>query len=940
MAEIWQNVAGRILSVTIIAALALVVVCLMLWFRHKQVNKAPEEEVRDINYLRKARREELGPVSSRVFRDMLDRYIPHDLVPYSIQSTYRMDIEAILNQLAGAGGGFVFVGEVGTGKSSLLQYMAYMLGQRVAAADGVLPYVFYDMADTYDLEQALRRWKKELSGSSGMTVFIDNFDRSGVLSHMSVTSAIDRIVFYIQTELTENVNGLVIATRPDVLPHDWGHVEWLEFGGRENIALSFFRLCPLSERKIRLFFQRVSPSSAKYGIDEYLVKMKPSIFSWPMALDYADQLLQGYGITGLKGVETRAETLKRIIYLQFKREYYAYKDRSGASVAEDLSQDDYVALAQDFVWKMIRLMLAKNRAYILKEEIEALSGARYNGLESKVVTNLMRRGSRERKKDGLYTFVHLAFFELLAASYLLNEADYEERSRWLHHRKFSGIRFFYYELLRQAELVPAKLWDDLRDWRANISDDPETTVEEVAIYWPFVDSVRCQQYYFEQGGLQELVLHREVDFSGQSIPNLKDIEKLGRVEYLDVSGATVRNLSPLLRLRGLKGLDARNTGITWRNNLMLLEELPLETLAISTNSRGLFEKLMELPLRRIFIETAAYGELHLDIWQARQNGRFVAPTKRTRIDEMEERWRMPRTVDEIPILCAVFELEWECFDRIKNAEATYWNGLMLASCLYKQDETDKNEESYELFRRLTPYLNERADHVGMQYHYQYGIVLFQRRDYEEALFHWKTVYESSQVGLDQKVRDTVGRQMIQLYLRCGRYDEAELIGAELTVQRAMAPEAVQKNHMDKRYQEGAAFVERRDYEKAEEYILESLQMAERYEGGEQASVWFWQYHLLVVLLNRTERVSLTHSYFQKMEDFLRQMEKEGSVDTKDARSAFRTERMTTLWLQQKYDEAYLGAHEILTFPNVNRSAREAAQGVIDQYRLLQQNEAI
>ncbi|MDR0433629.1 MAG: hypothetical protein LBH21_01030, partial [Gracilibacteraceae bacterium] len=759
----------------------------------------------------------------------------------------------------------------------------------------------------------------------------------GVLSQMSVTSAIDRVVYYIQTELAENVTGLVIATRPDVLPHDWGQVEWLEFGGRENIALSFFRLCPLSERKIRLYFQRVSPSSSRYGIDEYLVKMKPSIFAWPMALEYADQLLQGYGITGLKGVETRAETLKRIIYLRFKREYFTYKERPGASVAEDLSQDDYVALAQDFVWKMIRLMLTENRAYILKEEIEALSAARYNGLESKVVTTLMRQGLRERKRDGMYTFVHLAFFELLAASYLLNEATYEERSLWLHHRQFSGIRFFYHELLRQAELVPVKLWDDLRDWRADMPEDTETTVEEVAIYWPFVDSVRFQQYYFEQNDLRELVLYGEVDFSGRTLSNLKNIEKLGRVEYLDVSDVPVRNLSPLLRLRGLRGLDLRNTGIQWRGNLPYLEELTLETLAVSTNASALLEKLLKLPLRRIYIETAAYSDLYLDIWQARQNGRFVAPTKRTRIDEMEERWRMPRSEDEIPILCAVFELEWECFDRINNAEATYWNALMLAACLYKQDETDKNEENYELFRRLAPYLDDRTDHVGMQFHYQYGILLSHRKDIEEALYHLKMVYESSQVGLEQKVRDTVGRKMIDLHERCGRREEAEIIAAQLTLQRAMVPEAVQKVHMDARYQEGAVFVERRDYKKAEEYIQESLRMAERYEGGERASVWFWQYHLLVVLLNRTNRMNFTYPHFQRMEAFLHQMEKEGAGDVIDARNALKTEQMMTLWMQGNSDEAYYVAHDVLAAPNVNHSAREAAQSIIDQYR---RNEAI
>jgi hypothetical protein len=609
-------------------------------------------------------------------------------------------------------------------------------------------------------------------------------------------------------------------------------------------------------------------------------------------------------------------------------------------VAEDLSQDDYVALAQDFVWKMIRRMLAKNRAYIMKEEIEELGTVRYQGLNSMVVKNLMRRGSRERKLDGVFTFVHIAFFELLVASYLLNEAEYEEQSRWLHHRKFSGIRLFYYELLRQAELVPENLWDDLSNWRAVMPEDSSVTVEEVAVYWPFVDSVRFQQYYFEQDSLQELVLYGEVDFSGRVMPNLKDIDKLGRVEYLDVSGVTIRNLRPLLRLRGLKGLDARDTDIPWHNNLLLLEELPLDTLAISTNSRGLFEKIIALPLRRIFIETAAYSDLHIDIWQARQSGRLVAPTRRTRIEDVERRWRMPRLVSEIPALRAVFELEWECFDKIKNAEATYWNALMLASCLYKEDEEDKDETGWDLFRRLAPYLNDRTDQIGMQFHYQYGILLFQRRENEEALFHWKLVYESSMVGLDQKVRDTVGRHMIQLYLRCGRFEEAEQVGAELTVQRAMSSETVQKNHLDKRYQQGAQLMDRKDYLQAEEFIMETLHMAERYEGSDQASVWFWQYHLLVVLLNRTERMALTHPYFEKMEALLLQMEKEASQDTKAARSAFRTERMATLWRQEKYDEAYLYAHEILMAPNEDRNAREASQTVINQYRLLQQNEAI
>ncbi|MDR1961142.1 MAG: hypothetical protein LBQ16_02535, partial [Gracilibacteraceae bacterium] len=334
MIEIWQSVTGKLFSVTLIAAVALILVCAMIWFRLKRNNIAQEEEARDVHYLRKMRREELGPVSSKAFREILDRYIPHDLVPYSMQSVYRMDIEAILNQLAsGAGGGFVFVGEVGTGKSALLQHIAYSLGQRTGL-NGNLPYIFYDMADTYDLEPVLRRWKKELAQNSKMTIIIDNFDRSGVLARMSVPATLDRLVYYIQTELAENVNGLVVATRPDVLPNDWAQAEWLEFGGGEKIALSFFRLCPLSERKIRMYFQRVSPSASKYGIDEHLVKAKPSIFSWPMALDYMDQLLQGYGITGLKGVETRAETLKRIVYLQFKREYFAYKERQGASVAE------------------------------------------------------------------------------------------------------------------------------------------------------------------------------------------------------------------------------------------------------------------------------------------------------------------------------------------------------------------------------------------------------------------------------------------------------------------------------------------------------------------------------------------------------------------------------------------------------------------------------
>ncbi|MDR1604536.1 MAG: hypothetical protein LBS10_07075 [Gracilibacteraceae bacterium] len=940
MSEIWQGVAGKILGVAVIAALALAVVCLLLWLRRRRGNKVQDEEVRDIHYLRKMRREELGPVSSKVFRELLDRYIPHDLVPYSLQSSYRMDIDAILNQLATTGGGFVFVGEVGAGKSSLLQHMAYSLGQKMNGPDGEPPYIFCDLADTYALEPVLRRWKGELASKSGATVFIDNFDRSGILSAMTVTAAIDRIVYYIQTELAENVNGLVIATRPDVLPPDWSQKEWLEFGGGERVAFSFFRLCPLSERKIRLFFQRVSPSSSKYGIDEYLVRMKPSIFAWPMALDYADQLLQGYGITGLRGVETRAETLKRIIYLQFKREYFAYKERPGASVAEDLSQDDYVALAQDFVWKMIRIMLNKNRAYILKEEIESLDTPRYKGLQSMAVASLMRQGLRERKRDGVYTFVHLAFFELLVASYLLNEAGYEEQSRWLHHRKFSGIRLFYYELLRQAELVPARLWDDLSNWRAVLPEDPGVTVEEVAIYWPFVDSVRFQQYYFEQAGLQELVLYGEVDFSDRAISNLKDIEKLGRVEYLDVSGAPVRSLRSLLRLRGLKGLDARNTEIPWHNNLLLLEELPLDTLAISTNSPGLFEKLIQLPLRRIFIETTAYSDLHLDIWRARQSGRFVAPTRRTRLEEMEKRWLLPRTVAEIPILSAVFELEWECFDKIKNADVTYWNAMMLASCLYNEDKTDKNGEGYELFRRLLPYLNDRTDQLGMQYHYQYGLVLFQRREYEEALFHWKLVYESSMVGLDQKVRDAVGNHMVKLYWQCGRQAEAEQIWAELTLQRAMVPESVEKNHLDKRYNHSAQLLERKDYEDAEDYIRETLQMTKRYEGGDRASALFWQYHLLVVLYSRTNRVDMTQPYFEQMEALLRQMEKEEAGDVNVARSACRTEIMKTRWWQQKHDEAYMYAMEILAAPNENSDAREAARVIVDQYQVMQRTEAI
>jgi hypothetical protein len=910
----------------------------LLRWRHKPIQ---EQENRDIHYLRKVRRDELGPVSSKTFKEILSRYIQHDLAPYaSIMHT--MAVDEIIDQLVNKGGGcFVFLGEVGTGKSALMQYMAYHVGK--AQTEAALPFTYIDMAwlgelyKPYTLQAFFEYLREGAGDGSNMTIFLDSLERSPLLEIMTAEEFLHHLVDFIQTELTDNVTGLVISTREEVLPTTWEGSEWLEFGVEEPVGFYFFKLQPLSNKKIMDYFE-AGLQGNNYSFHDYLAQVKKPVFAWPLALSYADRLLQGYGFAGLGDVQTRAETVKRLIYLQLKREYAAYKERPEAS-GSDLRQDDYINLAQSYIWQMIEVMLIKGRAYILQEELSALRVVNYDSSRNMIIAELMRRGARESGHDRIYSFVHIAFFELLVATYLLNEAvmPYDEQGRWLHHKSFSGIRVFYMELLKQGDLVPQHLWSDLTGWRVELPPLTQVTVEETALFWPFVDAVRLGQYELGQLALQELVMYREADFSDQTLGNLKDIEKLGRVEYLDISGTTVRNLRPLLRLKSLKGLDARRTDIAWNTSLSILEEMPLDTLVLSTDARAMLAKIVNLPLRRIFVETSAYSDVHIDIWEARQGGRLIALAKRTRPTEMEKRWEMPRTAAELPLLRAVFELEWECFDHKKNAETTYWNGLMLGAALFKADDRDIDKEAYKLLSRLAPYLAERNDQIGMQFHYQYGMVLCQHKAYEEALYHWHKVYDNAKVGLDQKVRDTLGRYMIRLLLNNGRFDEAEKIGAELTLQRAMGQDTVQKMHLETRYKQSGKLIEDKSYDAAERSIKENLQVVERYEGEDQPAMFFWEYHLLVVLLNRTGRSTEAGQYFPKLEECLNDMR--DRKDFKAAWCAYHTEWMTALWLLKRYKDAYLCAQKIMNSPFREKSAEPACQSVITQYNRLQSRRA-
>lgn len=544
------------------------------------------------------------------------------------------------------------------------------------------------------------------------------------------------------------------------------HICWLEKLSGEDIIKIFRSLKVLQRMDRSNSKQRHSERYPSIWEERKYIKLfrkilrdnLDSIFYYPMFVRYAYAFMKVYegelGNKNLTPASNMAKSFKVLLEAALKWEFHIYySDGTRAFLPQDkkVETDEFKKFKEAIdscMSQVIQVMLEQDlngredpwtvSRYKLNN---ILANCAYNDKDKLVITHCILTTD----DDGLnFGFFHNTFYEFYLAKYLVMQADYHTRKRYLISGDSSkNLRQMYYTILcDEKELCEgfSSSITDLGTEKFNIGSclklqvqpdihiaaDPKMFVTDILSYLPFITSFSYCEIQFTREQVEQMI-SGVLDLSQtcwESLNNAGMLAPALSITEIRLQGMPLSDVHALGNYTNLNNLDIR-LDVSHKqavyDALKILQHIALDQIRVYTETGQICKDIQELMSKGAFsskavlVDVLEYSNAYVMIYQLKQQitdsgGVFPFHISFTDPERAFEEYSKKSSMGRLQILTAVFELE---SDELAAAglqadsskiSSFLWNGLSLAKLYLLKDSMDESEDAYRIYKRLEPYV--------------------------------------------------------------------------------------------------------------------------------------------------------------------------------------------------------------------------------------------
>lgn len=518
-----------------------------------------------------------------------------------------------------------------------------------------------------------------------------------------------------------------------------------------------------------------------------ILKNNPnSIFRYPMYIRYAYAFMQTYeerdGALDSNNIAVSFDVLVSAI---IKWEFHVYYKKSKVGHEEEINQfTKCLEKATKEIAKRLtdnRLSQTKFWMYLTKEQFQEIIKEYFKNENERLVFSHCLMVSDDNGE--YFSFSHFTLYEYFLAKYLFDDADIMYRKAQLFSPMATDyLRDMYYSILCNDTSLNKKISESLRitpqegkitinDCHAlengkeiEIKDTPEISLVEIFEYLPGIYSFMYRNYVFEKDNLEKMASIGMLDLEYTDWDNLNTtchVIPNQRLERLGISELPLKDVSAIEQYSNLKyiRMQFQNEEAPILDDILdKIQNLYLDEINIVSREGILLEKIYDslceqrIHINNIYIETKNYSKEHLRMYEINKNmekaGQSVCffPSLRSDKKLALDIYNKNSYNEKIEIMEAVFALESDNRGmlgmRDGDAEATYWNGMCLASYYSKRGEVD---QAYQICHELASYIVQEETEISVRFGGLYGDILMSKGEFSLARCWLGTTYKYSDV---------------------------------------------------------------------------------------------------------------------------------------------------------------------------------------------------